>query len=78
MSEGLAQDSYEAAGVGFKPAIFWTQGTEPATEPPLQLCKLTIEALTVKAKSLSQSQCSRSHRKSSFNCFFKLGRVFLT
>ena len=34
MSEGLAQGTYVAARVGFEPATFRTQGTEPTTEPP--------------------------------------------
>jgi len=28
-SEGLAQGSYVAARVGFKPATLWTKGTDP-------------------------------------------------
>src|SRR6218665_1303514 len=32
-SEGLAQGPYIAARVGFEPVTFWTQGTEPTTEP---------------------------------------------
>ena len=31
MSEGLAQGPYIAVSVGFKPATFWTQGTELIT-----------------------------------------------
>ena len=34
MSEGFTQGPYMAAGVGFEPAIFRMQGTEPTTEPP--------------------------------------------
>ena len=34
MSEGLAQGSYVVARVGFGPATFRTQATEPTTEPP--------------------------------------------
>jgi len=34
MIEGLAQGPYMVARVGFGPATFRTQGTEPATEPP--------------------------------------------
>jgi len=30
-SEGLAQGSYVAAGMGFEPATLRTQGTEPTT-----------------------------------------------
>jgi len=33
-SEGLTQGPYVAAGVGFEPATFRTQGTEPTTKPP--------------------------------------------
>ncbi len=33
-SEGLAQGHYVAARVGFEPATFRTQDTEPTTEPP--------------------------------------------
>ena len=33
-SERLAKGPYVAARVGFKLATFWTQGTEPTTEPP--------------------------------------------
>ena len=32
MSEGLAQGSYMVARVGFEPATFQTQGTEPTIE----------------------------------------------
>jgi len=34
VSEGLAQGNYVAARVGFEPATFQTEGTEPHTEPP--------------------------------------------
>jgi len=34
MSEGLAQGSYMAARVGFKPATLRMQGTKLTTEPP--------------------------------------------
>src|SRR6218665_58755 len=34
MSEGLAQGPCVATRVRFEPATFWTQGTEPTTEPP--------------------------------------------
>jgi len=34
MSEGLAQGSYVMARVGFEPATFHTQGTQPTTESP--------------------------------------------
>ena len=33
-SEGLARGLYMAAGMGFEPANFQTQDTEPTTEPP--------------------------------------------
>ena len=32
MSEGLVQGPYMAARVGFEPATFRTQGTEPTTD----------------------------------------------
>jgi len=32
--DGHAQGSHMAARVEFDPATFWTQGTEPTTEPP--------------------------------------------
>src|SRR6218665_1561109 len=40
-SEGLAQVPYVAARVGFEPATFRTQGTEPTTKPrrPMMLRK---------------------------------------
>src|SRR6218665_1206206 len=34
VSEGLAQGPYMTAIVGFEPAAFRMQGTEPTTEPP--------------------------------------------
>jgi len=34
VSVGLAQGPYVAAGVRFKPATFWMQGTKLTTEPP--------------------------------------------
>ena|SRR6218665_1892529 len=33
MNEGLAQGPYVAARVGFEPATYQTEGTEPTTEP---------------------------------------------
>ena len=43
-SEGLAQDSYVAARMGFEPATFWTQGNEPTTEPPHPLMSTSLKA----------------------------------
>ena len=38
VSERLAQGPNVAARVGFEPATFRTQGTEPTTEPPPSVC----------------------------------------
>ena len=42
MNEGLAQGSYLAAKVGFKPATLQTQGTKLTTEPPCPTIILDI------------------------------------
>ena|SRR6218665_3954687 len=39
-SEGLAQDPYVVARLGFEPVTLWTQGTEHTTEPPHLFCCL--------------------------------------
>ena len=58
MNEGLAQGPYVAAGVGFEPETFRTQGTEPTTEHHahingkfyVKVVKHTIIKLTLQAK----------------------------
>jgi len=48
-SEGLAQGPYVAAGVGFEPATFQTEGAELTPEPPrpTRLSQIDIETREV-------------------------------
>src|SRR6218665_1358893 len=46
-SEGLAQGPYVVARVGFEPATFHTQGTEPATEPPHPTIHIRVKTATL-------------------------------
>ena len=43
----LAQGPYVAAWAGFEPVTFWTQGTEPSTEPPCLTSSLSCYFCTL-------------------------------
>ena len=46
MSEGLAQGLHVAAGVGFEPVTFQTQGTEPITPYKPVLINIVLNYVT--------------------------------